>query len=91
MMKRGISSAVSNTNIRPGCSAPQSQATLYALKFSGNLRLNASATPRPMTPTQLTLLTKASLSAANRSPVTYLIIARAPYLIVGAYFYTEAG
>lgn len=36
--------------------------------FAGNARLNCSARPRPMTPTQLTVLTSASASDRRMSP-----------------------
>jgi hypothetical protein len=43
---------------------------LYALKFAGKLRLNCSAMPRPMCPTQFTVFTNASASALRMSPRT---------------------
>src|SRR5262249_7637700 len=49
-------------------------AAWYARKLSGHAFLNWSAIPRPMKPTQLTVLTSASVSSARMSPVLYSII-----------------
>src|SRR5271156_1793451 len=65
---------VSNTNMRPGCTSCRAQAAAYALKLAGKAFLNCSAIPRPMMPTQLTVLTNASASAARISPVADLIM-----------------
>src|SRR5215831_2402838 len=50
-------------------------------KFSGYACLNWSAMPLPMYPTQLTVLTRASVSACRRLPLACSIIAVPPLKI----------
>ncbi len=76
-MNRGFPiSPVSNVNNLPGRTSPRRQAAAYALKFSGKALLNCSAIPRPMMPTQLTALTRASASSSSMSPMAKRIKGR---------------
>jgi hypothetical protein len=79
-MKRGfVSWPVSNMNIRPGTTSFRLQAASYALKFAGYSRLNCAAIPRPMKPTQLTVLTMASVSARRMLPFVNSIVVPQKY------------
>jgi len=76
MMYRGFPRRrVSKTNMRPGCTSPRLQAVEYALKLSGKTFLNCRAMPRPIMPTQFTVLTNASTSAVRISPCLNSIMA----------------
>ena len=63
--------------MHPGATSLRSQARAYARALSGKASLNLKATPLPITPTQLTVLTSASASSPVMSPVLYLIIGAA--------------
>lgn len=56
-------------NSLPMSKVPSLQALMYNLLFCGNCSLNCNAIPLPITPTVLTVFTKAAVWASNKLPV----------------------
>ena len=64
----------------PGVSSPELQATLYARKFFGNSSLNCKAIPLPITPTVLTVFTRASALEVIILPLVKCIMDRSIFV-----------
>ena len=65
----------------PGVSSPELQATLYERKFFGNSSLNCKAIPLPITPTVLTVFTRASALEVIILPLVKCIMERSIFVL----------